>query len=509
MKRIKIIVIILLLSKVALCQPTTFSKVFGSDSSLLYGGVSITSYNDSIYFSMFDQDQPVNYQAMTFVKTDPNGNQCLNDRFYEPEYYFSAGSIKMTSDGYLICGGNSGSLIIRGNSSSFFKFNRITLDTIFVKYFSQGDISDFYGCEELSDGGYLFSGQAEDTLTQNNWAWMLKTDSGGHEVWRKELSSDQENIAVGASSFYGGLYQLWGTGHPNTLSGNPADSAIFIDKYDNNGNLIWRDTFGIVGNDNIGGPIIGIREGGGIAVINALDTSNPSNGTLLMPLVVYKFDTNGNILWQHYFPAAPEFKAANSILETRSGSIVICGAAQSGFVSSDTIGHGNGAIFKLDKNGNLIFLQYYNYDSTWQDVLLDMTETSDGGYACIGDAYEHIGNTNYERAWLLKVDSNGCLNGDCPTLYTGIKPIADLANFFVFPNPATSVFTVALAGPNDINGYNDLHFTLYDLTGRLVMDQLLKEQTTLLHRDDLTSGMYLWQIADNNKALSNGKLVLR
>ena len=89
MKRIKIIVIILLLSKVALCQPTTFSKVFGSDSSLLYGGVSITSYNDSIYFSMFDQDQPVNYQAMTFVKTDPNGNQCLNDRFYEPEYYFS------------------------------------------------------------------------------------------------------------------------------------------------------------------------------------------------------------------------------------------------------------------------------------------------------------------------------------------------------------------------------------------------------------------------------------
>jgi len=135
--------------------------------------------------------------------------------------------------------------------------------------------------------------------------------------------------------------------------------------------------------------------------------------------------------------------------------------------------------------------------------------TSDGGYACIGNAYEHVGNNNYERAWLLKVDSNGCLNGNCPTIETGIKPIAAVTSFFVFPNPASSQFTVALAGPNDINLYHDLSFSLYDLTGRLVMEQPVTAQTTIIRRGDLVDGLYMWTLTDNGSPLKAGKMVFK
>jgi len=53
----------------------TFSKIFNDSSYILSGGISIASFNDSIYFSLFEQGQPNNYQTATFIKTDPNGNQ--------------------------------------------------------------------------------------------------------------------------------------------------------------------------------------------------------------------------------------------------------------------------------------------------------------------------------------------------------------------------------------------------------------------------------------------------
>ncbi len=95
-----------------------------------------------------------------------------------------------------------------------------------------------------------------------------------------------------------------------------------------------------------------------------------------------------------------------------------------------------------------------------------------------------------------------------------ISGIADIGTqqkngAIIEPNPASSVFTVAFSNPNDIDTYKDLHFTLYDLTGRLLMDESLKEQSTLLHRNGQMDGMYLWHISDGTKNLYNGKLVLR
>jgi len=105
----------------------------------------------------------------------------------------------------------------------------------------------------------------------------------------------------------------------------------------------------------------------------------------------------------------------------------------------------------------------------------------------------------------------GALIGSgCDTL-TGIAEVGTQQknSVRIEPNPASSVFTVAFSNPNDIDTYKDLHFTLYDLTGRLVMDESLKEQSTVLQRNDQLDGMYLWHISDGDKNLYNGKLVLR
>jgi hypothetical protein len=238
-----------------------------------------------------------------------------------------------------------------------------------------------------------------------------------------------------------------------------------------------------------------------VIIVDVLDTTGFQQG----PIVIYKFDSIGAILWRHYIKRQTQL---NGIMESRSGAIVACGWGGGYPISiagDDTTLRLGGDLIKFDQEGNLIFYQVYEYDVTQSDVLYDITETADGGYASVGDAYDIIGSTAYQRAWLLKVDNNGCLNGDCPTLYTGIKTIPDMVNFFVFPNPISSRYTVALAGPQDINLYHDLVFSLYDLSGRLVYQQVITQQTTLMQRGDLSNGLYIWNISDGDQTLLAGR----
>jgi hypothetical protein len=177
--------------------------------------------------------------------------------------------------------------------------------------------------------------------------------------------------------------------------------------------------------------------------------------------------------------------------------------------------HINGWIMKYSGTGQVMWSKLYRgvtSDGANGDdnELASIAFMSDNSILCSGQALNNDGTvTPEEQGWLLHLDTAGCLpDSNSCGLPDGVADIPVYANILVYPNPASSVFTVALAGPNDINGSN-VHFRLYDLTGRMVMDQILREQTTVLHRGGLSDGMYLWQIADGDKGLKNGKMVLR
>jgi hypothetical protein len=170
--------------------------------------------------------------------------------------------------------------------------------------------------------------------------------------------------------------------------------------------------------------------------------------------------------------------------------------------------HLGGAFLKLDKDGNTIWQNLFFGDSAENNYFFDVTEASDGGIVAIGQATNPA--TGQLSSWLLKVDSNGCMNGDCPTLYTGITDIsAEQGRFMVFPSPAGVQYTVAVTETAYMQQYHDLAFCLYDLTGRMVYQQPLTEQATTIARGDLPTGMYIWHISDGGRNLSNGKIVMR
>jgi hypothetical protein len=514
MKRINVIIILLLLSKVGVAQTIpTFSKFFVQDS-FYCGNLTVLRDGDSLVIMPNFQDGS-GFQGFFFVKIDLTGREAYRfvisqrDTIYAS---FPALDAHRTLAGEFIRAGSifhNGSLI---SAAVLYKI-KSNLDTAFIRTIPADDASFTTSANQLSDGNYMLSGAQRHDVTdingiiQNARAWLIKADTSGNVIWQKEEWHSYESFGNYISVFPGGFYFTVEVGlTPQSVAPyNSGDSLLVVEKYDNNGNLKWTKGFGVPGHYNYIGPTISLKDGGGIQIINLLDTGNVDTINLFMPTVIYKFDSNGNIVWQRWL------RDANfaSVHELESSSLLFCESVAA--LSRNDFIHQNlgGVLYKLDKDGNLLWQQRYidNIDTNYDAYFFDATEAADGGMVATGQAVEAA--THHQGAWLVKVDSNGCLNGHCPTPATGIDEVSSPVSVFVFPNPASSQFTVALAGPEDINRYHDLRFALYDLTGRVVYSQPITQQITIIQREGLSDGLYIWKLSNGEKQITSGKIALR
>lgn len=65
-----------------------------------------------------------------------------------------------------------------------------------------------------------------------------------------------------------------------------------------------------------------------------------------------------------------------------------------------------------------------------------------------------------------------------------------------FPNPATESITVRISGFSPESMYT---LRIYDLAGRVVLEQTLAQESTVIERGDLHPGMYIGSVLNNNR----------
>ncbi len=73
----------------------------------------------------------------------------------------------------------------------------------------------------------------------------------------------------------------------------------------------------------------------------------------------------------------------------------------------------------------------------------------------------------------------------------------------VFPNPASETITFDWG-----DKYARLNLELYDLTGKSVINRSL-DKSEILAVDQLSRGIYLYKLRDNNKVIQTGKISLK
>ncbi len=434
------------------------------------GYIYITSgddYSTNTYWmecNKLNTDGSVNFQKIFgFV-----GAQC---------YVGFSGSLKQTVDGGWVFGGGFASTFDKGRGMAV-KYNAVG-DTQFVKLFGDTSTHTFYDCIQTSDSGFVFIGiHTKYSPTINNDFWIVKTDSSGNLLWERTYGASVDEQAY---------HVIENSKHQLLISGSQADINFwhhpFVVIYDLFGNLIATKAF-TQGAMNSGGAGNLYKYGATDYLLGAALDTVINNTDAVNPFYVARLDSSLNIKWRNIYNS-PEWKEFFLPKEVSDGGIVIVGNKNDSTLAGNPIAW----IAKMDSSGNKLWEHFYMRSRDYS-YFTDFQETYDHGFIVCGTAWDSI-HLNQD-SWIVKLDSNGCLDGSCG-VNTGVFELILNTPLKVYPNPTSNSFTILT---NELTG----QLILSDLLGHEIIKQSSSHQKEVdMDVSNLSVGVYLVQFISGNK----------
>lgn len=180
------------------------------------------------------------------VKTNKNGFTEWR-RTYGGEYDDQAEEIIKTEDGGYLVAGSSESY--QGKAQN--DFYMLKLDSDGKKQWENGFGGNYreecYSVVQTEDNGYLLVGQTVTFGKRGKDFWAVKTDDEGNELWRRTYGGDGGDVARSVTKTEDGNYLI--AGSTNSF-GDPGWGAYLV-KIDGSGDVIWNRTAGGNFNDQV------------------------------------------------------------------------------------------------------------------------------------------------------------------------------------------------------------------------------------------------------------------
>jgi Secretion system C-terminal sorting domain len=452
--------------------------------------------NDSGYFMVGSTSPGI--ASIGIIQTNFNGNVLFQKTYTNISLAYFAGFqgslVKVSRGGYIMYGStNDGNkahdLLFRFDETGDTLWTKQLGDTIFQQIGSQ--------VKETLDGGFICVGKNTKYPGEN---WVVKTDSLGNIEWEQWYGGPQienpNSIAICSDKGY--IF----TGATNSLGvGSPTNSNIRITKIDSLGNVEFTKIFGESSND--GAWSISQTQDGGYIFGGSLKADLDG----YTRLYAIRLDSLGDTIWTKAFTPLSGFTPTgyfNKIIELNDGSFL--GLGSEWYTDSVIIARNHGVIIKMDANGNKIWHKEYNLlNGNGSDhYLKDIRPTTDGGFICAGFITLSFPDTGTQDMWLLKIDSNGCVDTAC-TLISGLPTTQNptLNTLSIYPNPSNGVFTVQLP-----KGSTTGSFRLIDITGKEVFQQAISSSSTQIDVSKLPKGIYFYRYRDKKQGYA-GKLVIQ
>jgi len=246
------------------------------------------------------------------IKTDSLGNYEW-DTAFGPTPDNRGHCVRQTSDGGYIIAGQA--WIVRGPFGSY--------DAYVIKTDSQGglqwerfvggDAPDFaLGVCETSDGGFIATGR---TSSSGGWdAYLFKLSAFGDSVWARGVGNGAQDEGTSIMTLADSSGFVF-TGV--TVSINPGDADAFLSRADNDGNVIWTQTYGD-GEEEYGQSVATTPDGG--YVIGGMRATSETGWNVY----VIKTDSLGNEQWTDEFGEDGDDRG-HGVTCSSDGSIVVAG----------------------------------------------------------------------------------------------------------------------------------------------------------------------------------------
>lgn len=500
---------------------TTFQKTYLSiDYDYSYAR-EIIQTSDGGYATIGETTYPITYDSDVLLhKFDVNGN-LMWTKTYGGTLDEYGESVQQTSDGgYIISGFKGGILsgddffiiktnsigdtiwtkIIGGASSSgewsysiietstgdfvacgyTYSYGQGSSDIYVIKLNSSGTIqwSKTYGdidsdngnqIRETSDGGYIITGNSENSTNYKDDAFLLKIDVNGTLLWNKTYGTFAEDDRVSA------VYQLPAPDNGFVIVGETTSSGATNDFYvvrtNDAGVEQWSYAYDGGGTDYADDVC---SNGSGGFIISGSTYSFGGDDALLINI-----DANGNVVWSKIY-GIPGAAYARSVIQTADG-----GFAFSGELSDNVF------IVKMDASGNSGCNQ--NNVTVTKSAISNVSNST---FVAGNGGVEYNGTIDVLTRSVSQTII--CLN-------ISANEITKDANINIYPNPFSVSTTVKF-----LNFTGDIYrLDLFDFTGKLIRSITdVKDNRVILSRENINSGIYLIQLKDNNGLIYSKKVII-
>ncbi len=412
-----------------------------------------------------------------------------------------ATSIQQTSDGGYIVAGYTGS---ENGEVSYYHGG---YDFWVVKLTGTGTISwakpfgsvrnDYaYAIQQTLDGGYIVAGESGAGTGQVTKyyggpgdMWIAKIDDDGDLIWQQSYGGTGEDAAYSIQQTTDKGYIIAGFSNStdSEVTGNHGSRDMWVVKADSLGNLQWEKSYGGSG-DDYAQSVQQTLDGGYIVAgyTNSTDSDITGNHGLDDYWVV-KLDTSGNISWQKTLGGSGADEAY-SIQQTNDGGYIVAGGSHS--LDGDiTLNHGDYDywIVKLDATGNIQMEK--SLGGSGVDNAQSLQQTSDGGFIVTGTSNsidgDVIGNhNNTNDFWVVKLSA-----------VIGIEEKNNpLSEFQISPNPTSQSATISFS----LSQSENVSVKIYDVTGRQITNRYLPNLNQGMHN-------FTWSVNDNSgNSVDNG-----
>ena len=274
------------------------------------------------------------------IKTDANGDTMWT-RTYGGRMMDKAYSVIQTSDSGYVVTGYTESFGVSDKDIYVVKTNSLG-DTLWTK--TIGDYHNEHGhhVTQTPDGGYLISGYSSSYCTGINDAFLVKMNSAGDTLWtsrfggrkgqvlRSALITNDGNIAAA------GFYIRRTTPRYN-------DFDFYFAKTDTNGSVIWSHTFG-GGEEEYAFSVQQLPDSGYI-----LAGSARSFCAFGSDIYLVRTDSEGNSIWWETYGGMGD-EGAYSVQQTSDGGFFIAG-----YTTSYGAGNVDFYLVKTSKNGTMLW----------------------------------------------------------------------------------------------------------------------------------------------------------